>query len=249
MKIIAIKYVKQVLCLAVIMVSVIGCKKHTNAENLISAPEVAHFLGKSGAKLELISATDSMWVKVAVSTNSTANRTVTIQPVSSTAVEGTHYTISKKVFTFKPGQLVDSFCIRAVDYTMYAAGRKDTINFNIVLPEVVGADFNKSFQLILRGPCFATDINIGEFDALLGTYLNSQDDPFGTPYHYSTPMTVKSWVQTSATTAKVVINNLWDDNPSWGDITFNVDFTDPTNVTVLPVQTITAGNAEVNLMN
>ncbi|CAF3758555.1 unnamed protein product [Rotaria sp. Silwood1] len=197
----------------------------------------------NGSKLEATSSADSTWIKVGLTTTSTSSRTVTIQPVSKTAVEGTDYTISKKVITFAPGQLIDSFYVKPINVANYLSGRKDTIVFNIVQPSVAPSDYNGSYQWILRGPCFASDINIGEFDALLGTYADSQDDPFGTPYYYGVDMSIKSWTQTGPTTARVVINNLWDDNPSWGDIPFTVDFTDPNDVHVLPGTTITAGNA------
>ncbi len=228
---------------ALIAFSLGSCKKHTNDENLLVAEERAHFTGVNGSKLYALSSDDSVWIKVGLTTNSSVSRTVTIQPVSKTAVEGTDYKISKKVITFAPGQVLDSFYVKPINFNNYLAGRKDTINFNIITPSIAAADYNPTYSLIVRGPCFASDISFTEFDALLGTYADSQDDPFGTPYHYGVPMSIKSWTQTGATTARVVINNVWDDNPSWGDIPFSVDFTDPYDVHVLPITTITAGNA------
>lgn len=223
--------------------SITSCKKHTNAENLVVAEEQAHFMGKSNYKLFAITPDDSVWVKIGLTTPANYNRTVTVSASSKTAVEGTDYVVSKKTFTFKPGQVIDSFYVKPTDVSRYLTGLKDSIKFSITTPGVTASTYNGVYELIVRGPCFASDINIGEFDGLLGTYADSQDDPFGSPYHYGVPMSIKSWTQTGPTTAKVVINNLWDDSPSWGDIPFNVDFTDPNNVTVLPVTTITAGNA------
>lgn len=217
--------------------SLSSCKKHTNAENLVTPPEQAHFMGKSYSKLFAITSDDSSWVKVGLTQSASYDRTVTIKVTSKTGVEGTNFVVSKKVLTFPAGKVIDSFSVKPTDVTRYATGFKDTVTFTIVLPGEAPSTYNYTHDVII-GPCFASDIAISQFDALLGSYPNSQDDPFGSPYHYAVPMSIKSWTETGPTTARVVINNLWDDTPSWGDLVFTVDATDPNDVHVLPVSTV-----------
>ena len=217
-----------------------SCKKHTNSENLKVADVQAHFANVSGSKLFAISPSDSVWIKVGITSTANYSRTVTIKPTSKSAVEGTHYTVSKKLMTFAPGQVLDSFYVKPTDVSRYLAGLKDTIDFSIIEPSITPSSYNSNYKLIVRGPCFASDIKNEEFDGLVGAYPLSLDDPFGSPYGPYL-MTLVAHTSTSLTTEKIVVNNLWDD--SWGDVPFNVDFSDPTFITVTPVTTITAGNA------
>jgi hypothetical protein len=221
--------------------SLVGCKKHTNAENLVRPNEQAHFANLSASKLYAITSADSVWIKVGLTSSADYERTVTIVPSSKSAVEGTHYTVSRKVIKFAAGKVLDSFYVKPVDVSRYITGLKDTIRFTITEPSVTPSSYNSTYDLIVRGPCFATDINFGEFDGILGDYKHTKDDPLSTSPYGPYKTTITSWVQTSPTTAKIVINNVWD--AGFGDVPFNVDFTDPTAVIVTPIQTITAADA------
>src|SRR5690606_6800539 len=126
----------------------------------------------TAGRYEITGPTVTYKVPVGVTTVSASDRTVTVDISSPTgAVEGQHYTVDSKTVTIPAGKTVDSITVQG-DYASYLSGRKDTLIFTIVEPGVKPSDYNSTFTLLMRGPCFASDINT-DLNSLLGTYANT----------------------------------------------------------------------------
>ena len=229
------------LVLLVAAVATTGCKK----TEITTPPEQAHFTNLTDGAYFILTPTTTYKVPVGVTTVSNVDRTFTFSVTSPTgAVAGTHYTLDKTVATIKAGQAIDSITVRGV-FAQYAAGRKDTLVFTITEANGKKSDYNATFRLLMRGPCFEGDVNLSD---LLGTYTKTFET-FGTaaapgaPYGpYSTSITAVA--KTGPTTGTVSVNNLWDAAATWGPITFTLDWTDPNNRTVTALtQTVLPSNA------
>ncbi len=221
---------KNILILAsfamVTVLAVIGCKKDDALETAIPGIE-AHFTAASGG-YSIISPTTTYTIPVGITTTSNVDRQITVAITSPTgAVEGTHYTVDKKVITIPAGKALDSIKVTGA-YSLYQAGRKDTLVFTITQPDVAPANFDNKFTLLMRGPCFEGDVDLQE---LVGTYANTIELNNTSSYGpYTT--TVKSFTQApGATTGTITVGNIWDDG--WNDLVLTLDWTDPNNRTVV----------------
>lgn len=217
---------KNILILAsfamVTVLAVIGCKKDDALETAIPGIE-AHFTAASGG-YSIISPTTTYTIPVGITTTSNVDRQITVAITSPTgAVEGTHYTVDKKVITIPAGKALDSIKVTGA-YSLYQSGRKDTLVFTITQPDVAPANFDNKFTLLMRGPCFEGDVDL---QTLVGPYTNTKEQlGSGTIYTYTT--TVKSFTQTpGSTTGTITVGNIYDDG--WNDLTFTLDWTDPAN--------------------
>ncbi len=219
------KYYHLLLFFMAAIVLATGCKK---TDSLSIPPEFASFANQTSGRYEITGPAVIYKLPVGLSTISAQDRTVTINISSPTgAVEGTHYTVSTKNLTIPAGKALDSITIQG-NYTQYLSGRKDTLVFTIVDPGAKPADYNSTFTLFMRGPCFASDLDAGTVQELLGTYNDTREtnstggNPYG-PYTSS----IKSYQALTATTAKVKIGNIYDDG--WSDIEATLDWTDVNN--------------------
>jgi uncharacterized protein (TIGR02145 family) len=97
----------------------------------------------------------------------------------------------------------------------------------------VGTSYGENKTFRTNGDYSISSFN--QVNQLLGDYANTNENLSGSPYGpYTTK--VRSITQTSASTANMVVENIFD--AGWAPITFKLDWTDPANRTVtLDLQT------------
>lgn len=194
-----------------------SCKK---SNDLTIPPDFAHFMNPTSGTFFIIAPGAEYKLPIGVTTVSDQDRTVNIVVSSTTgATEGTQFTLSSHTITIPAGKAVDTLTINGI-YDQYLSGRKDTLLFSIQNNgKDLGAAFDDTFKLALRGPCFDGDVTLSE---MAGNYANSTDpdDPIYT-------VKVSNLVTTSATTGTGTISNLW---AAGGAVTINFDWTDPTDI-------------------
>jgi hypothetical protein len=212
--------------LLLLVVTWYGCKKETP---LTIAPEQAHFANQSSGSYFITAPGVTYKIPVGITNVSNSDRTIKVSVTSPTgAVEGTHYTLNKTSFVIPAGKAIDTLVVSGV-YAQYLAGRKDTLIFKIEGADkggVTAAEYNNTFTLFMRGPCFASDLTDVTVFELVGSYTDTRETTSsgGSPYGpYTTK--VKSMVLTSPTTATVLFENLWD--AGWNDIPATLDWTNP----------------------
>ena len=159
------------------------------------------------------------------------DRTINISVSSSTgAQQGTHYSLSSSSITIPAGKVVDTLTIFGV-YDQYLAGRKDSLTITLSGTDFETANFNNTFKLKVTGPCFEGDV-ASDLNAMLGDYTNSNED-FGGPYGpYTT--TISSITSTGPTSAKIVVENIFDFG--WNPIEFTMDWSDVNDIRVTLVE-------------
>lgn len=227
-----------------LMLSLIQCTKP--ADNLRIPPALVHF---DGDEVQTYSITTNpapeYAVNVAVTNVSSEDRTFTYNVTSTTgAVPGTHYNLAGgNTITVPAGQATAQIKIQGI-YSAYTTGRKDTLVFTLKEPSLKPASFSDTVKLVLRGPCFDGDISAAELNSLIGPYTRSNDNGFGAWGPYTT--TVVSVTQLTATTARAVINNVWDFG--FGNVNFILDWTDPNN-TNIRVESPTVTSADAGVLN
>lgn len=213
--------------LAFMLIVVQACKKSSTA-GVIVPPEQAHFVGQTSGVLFVTSPGATFKIPVGLTAVSDKDRTVNINITSRTGAQaGSQYNIVSKAIVIPAGRVIDSIVITGVQ-SQYQSGRKDTLDIQIVDGDVSPAAFNNTYTLVLRGGCSQSDIAT-DLQSLKGDYTNTVEQwgsgsPYG-PYKTS----IKSITLTSATTANIVVANLFDDNPQWNDLTFTLDWTDINN--------------------
>ncbi len=231
--------------MALISLGLASCDK-TKPYDIAVAPPEAHFVG---SKTQPYSAADdpTPLYNVVVGTTDVAkvDRVVTYKVTSpSGAVGGTQYSISTGntggTVVIKAGEATANIPVQAV-YSAYSAGRRDTLVFTIEQPSLKPSTFLDTVKLTIRGACFEGDVNLSE---LIGTYANTNEAFGGSPYGpYTT--TISNVSQTSPTTGRVTVTNIWDNG--WAPITFDLDWTDATQrVVSLQQQDNIADGATVN---
>lgn len=214
------------------------------ASNLHVPPEYAHFIGDELQTYSIeINPAPVYIVQVGLTDVSDKDRTVTFNVTSPTgAVAGTHYTLltTGNTITIPAGETIAEIGVQG-SFAPYTSGRKDTLIFSLQSPSVSPAPFSDTVKLVLRGPCFDGDITIAELNSLLGAYNNTKDaGDFGTWGPYTA--TVVSVTQLTPTTARAVINNVWD--AGLGNVNFILDWSDPNNTYArVESETITPANA------
>ena len=225
----------------------ISCTKP--ASNLTVPPALARFMGEAEQAYQVDADPAPPYVvRVGVTGVADEDRSVTVHITSLTgAVAGTHFTVSGlgagNTVTIPAGEVFGEFSITGV-FSQYEAGRKDTLEIALEGPGMEIAGFNDTLKLSMRGPCFDGNITEADLEAMVGVYNNSFDagyDPWG-PY----TTRVVSITQLTATTARAIINNVFD--YGLGDIPFIIDWTDPANV-VIDVEQPTVVPGDAGLIN
>jgi hypothetical protein len=233
------KSIKNILTLAMIasMFVLSSCDKTKPYDVDVSAPR-AHFVGKETQVYNVVdNPAPSFTVQVGTTDVSSTDRLVTYKVSSITgAAAGTQYTIpgfsgNTGTVTVKGNEALADIVIQA-DYNAYSSGRRDTLMFTIAEPSLEAAAFMDTINVILAGPSGCSEGN-PDFPATLGDYLNTNETLAGGPYGpYTT--SVASVTPTSATTATIVVENIWDNG--WGPISFTLDWSDPANPTTTCIQ-------------
>ena len=231
-----IKNLNQIVaCLLIASITMItGCKKQ---EVLTTPLEQAHFTNRASGTYDITGPTVTYKIPVGVTTVSTTDRTVNISVTSPTGAQlGTHYTLSKTSAVIPAGKSLDSIEVRAV-FAQYQAGRKDTLVFTINEGGVTRSDYNPTFKLLMRGPCFEGDVNLNLF---LGAYTRT-NETFGTSPYGPYRTTVSAVTQLTPTTGRVTITNVYDDG--WVPAIFTFDWTDPANRKITLLTQNVGGNS------
>lgn len=221
---------------ALVIFALNACKKETT---VVTPPVVAHFLNQTQGSYFITGPSVTYKVPIGLTTVSDRPRTINVEITSPTgAQQGTQYNVSTKSITIPAGKVVDTITINGV-FAQYQAGRRDTLVLRIQNGDVAASQYNNTFRLFMRGPCFQGEVAT-DLQALLGNY-NNTTETLGTGAPYGPYRTVvKSATLTSPTTANIVIGNIYDDNPDWNDLTFTLDWTD-INDRKITLQTQNAG--------
>lgn len=212
-----------ILCSLLLLV-VVSCKK---TETTIP-PELATFTNQSGGSFFVLGPNMTKGIPVGVTTVSDKDRTISFSVTSPTgAVEGTHYTLKSKTVTIPAGKTIDSIYITGLFTPYNGTGRKDTLVFKLNTPAVSPSEYNSSYSLLLRGPCFDGDVTIND---MAGDYTKTFENGSYGPYTTS----ISGITSTGATTATAKLANLYD---LFGPVTINFDWTDPFNTKAeIPLQ-------------
>jgi hypothetical protein len=237
----------------VAMTFMLGSCDKTQPYDVEIPPAQAHFVGKEIQVYKAETASTPAYnVTVGTTDVATTDRTVTYKVTSpSGAVGGTQYTIATGnetgAVTIKAGEATANIVVKA-DFNAYISGRKDTLIFSLQEPSIKPAGFMDTVVLVVRGACFEGDVNLSE---LLGDYANTNEDLSGSAYG-PYPTAISSVTPTSATTGTIVVENIFDFG--WAPITFDLDWTNPSNRTVTlaqqlniaPASTLTSNPAYAN---
>ena len=209
--------------IALFTVMITGCKKE---EKLVLPPSLAHFTNRTSGTYFITAPGVTYKVPIGVTTVSDKPRTINISVSSPTgAVQGTHYTLGSTSVTIPAGQTIDSIEVRGV-FSEYTTGRKDTLVFTLQSPDLSSSEYNGTFRLLMRGPCFEGDVDLNEF---LGSY-NNTNEVLGTSAYGPYATTISAVNLETATTGTITVTNIFDFG--WNPITFKLDWTDPNNRTV-----------------
>ena len=229
LKSIIMKLVSCISCLAftVMVVALAGCEK----TEVTIPPSQAHFVGSALQTYTIELDPPPVYNVVVGATNvASQDRQVSYAVTSPTgAVAGTHYTIGSPGSVIIPaGQATANIDVHGI-YSAYTSGRRDTLVFTLLDPELTPADFADTVKLVLRGACFEGDVNLDEF---LGDYDNT-NETLGTGAYGPYTTTISSVNQLTPTSGTIVVENIFDFG--WGPITFTLDWSDPNNRTAIVV--------------
>lgn len=216
--------------------TLLGCDKFKPYDTVIPESQV-HFLGTATQTYIMeVDPAPIYNIELGVTDVSTQDRTVTFNITSpSGAIAGREYTlgITSNTLTIPAGQTRVSIPVHGnIDY--FRMAEKDTLIFTLAEPSVKVADFQNTVLLVLRGPCFDSEINFSE---LVGTYTKTYENGSYGPY----PSSITNFVTTGTTSGRANVNNIYD-----SEITAQVDFDWSTvgdfRATVLPQATQYASN-------
>ena len=219
-----------------------GCDK-TKPYDVQVPPPLAHFVGaKTQIYSVIVNPPPLHYVVVGTTDVSNVDRTVTFNVTSTSgAIAGTDYTLNRTgTVTIPAGKTMDTIAVTGV-YSSYSSGQRDTLVFTLAQPSIDPASFSDTVRLILAGPTPCDEGN-PTLNDVLGNYANTNElfatNAYG-PYNTS----ISAVNVTGPTTGTIVVENIWDNG--WGPITFNLNWTDPTNRTcvVVPQAAIPGSNA------
>src|SRR5690606_9808619 len=104
-------------------------------------------------------------------------------------------------------------------FSGFPANRRDTLVLKLETGDVMPAEFNNEFTVVLQRYC---DVDIS---SLLGSYTQCYDDGSYGPY----TINVLEAVSTGANTGYITVDNLWDYGYAATPVRINLDWTDPAN--------------------
>lgn len=218
-----------------------SCKK---TDPLTVPPELATFTNETGGTYFITAPGVTYDIPIGVTTVADQDRTITFNVTSPTgATAGTYYTLPSTSVVIPKGETIGHIVLTGV-YNQYTAGRKDTLIFTLVTPNVTPSDYNNTFTLLMRGPCFEGDVNLDEF---LGTYTRTIETFGANPAYGPYTTTITSATSTGATTGTIVVNNLWDNG--WEPISFNLDWTNPAARTATVISQAAIGGSNGGDLN
>ena len=223
-----------------------SCDKTKLYDTTIPQSEV-HFVGAATRTIQVVDTVLTVPVfnlQVGTTDVASTDRIVTYTITSpSGAVAGTSYTIASGApsgtVTIPAGQAIASIPIQAV-YAAYPVDKIDTLVVYLSMPSIKPSTFLDTVKIFIKGPSSAScDESNPNIQNLLGDYAASETFGTGAPYNYTT--TISSAVLESPTSAKVGIDNIWDNG--WGTLYFIFDWsTLPGTVTPVTNDAITGSD-------
>lgn len=201
-----------------------SCDKTKLYENTIPAPEV-HFVGPASRSIQIVDDPVPVFnLQVGTTDVSSQDRIVTYKVTSTSAVAGTDYTIATGAptgtVTIPAGQAIANIPIQAI-FAAYPIDAVDTLYFTLSEPSITPAKFQDTVRVIIKGPssssCDESNPNMSD---LLGVYQTTEVLSGNPPYNYETE--ISSAVLTGPTTAKIGVDNVWDNG--WETIYFTLDW-------------------------
>lgn len=152
------------------------------------------------------------------------DRTIQLSYSSNSAVQGQQYSAPATI-TIPAGKALDTLTIQGLFAGYPSSSKVDTLKITVG-GDVPTSAYKGTYTLYMRKYC---EVNINDF---AGDYNNTIEDYGGSKYGpYST--TVSNITPISATKARLSVTNIWDSG--WGPIEFELDWSDPTNHTVIVV--------------
>jgi len=212
-----------ILFFAFCFLTIIGCKK---TDYKVDTPLLAEFSAQSSSNTGSYGVKDDpndvFKIPVGLTTTSDVDRVISFTVTSSSAVEGTQYTLPSKSITIKAGQVLDSIAVKGL-YSGYPIGRKDTLTFTLTDGSVPTFQPYKTYKLILSRYCDENSLNIN-LNEFLGDYDNTHEK-LGTSAYGPYTTSIGTVTPLTATTAEITVENIYD--YGWDPITFILDWTDP----------------------
>jgi hypothetical protein len=226
------KLLSIIACVIVALVTIIACDKK---KDIVSHPAYSEFATPLVSNVKYFVRDlpdDQIKIPLGITTVSNVDRKIVIKDSSTTAVNGTQYTLSTTTITIPAGKTVDSLVLKGI-YTGYPIDRIDTLYLKIVGGDVPSNAYNITYSVILQRYC-----NVIKED-LSGDFANAFDDETSGPY----TATISDWTETGPTTATIKIKNLgmshdWfdgavaPDDPAVTGLTAKLDWTNPSNFTI-----------------
>lgn len=216
-----------------------ACEKGVN-DKMLTPPAFSEF-GTSnllGKYFVTNSASSVFKIPVGITNVANTDRTIQLTITSPTgAVAGTQYTAPTTV-VIPAGEALDSLAIKGI-FAGYPTGRRDTLRIKITGGDVPVNGYNNTYNLVMQKYC---DVSLA---GISGAYTNTREttssggNPYG-PYTAS----IKNLTQLTPTTAKGLVENLWDSGLD--DLEIYFDWTDPANFTVSMPQQYSGVDYDVN---
>lgn len=219
--------------------TLVGCDKTKPYENTIPQ-ELVHFIGaKTQNVLVDVDPAPAYNILVGATTLSSQERLVTYTVTSpSGAVPGTDYSIpsgSTSGTVTIPANETRATISVLPNAASFGLDDRDTLVMYLSEPSVAPARFLDTVILILRGPSSSScdEGNPAPISNLNGDYTNTMEYVDGSFSWGPYTTTISAAAITGPTSARIAISNIWD--TGWGNIMFDLDFSDPTNLTAIPV--------------
>ena len=205
-----------------LLLGISSCKKGDHIDKVITPPELAKFGTNTVSQYFVTnSASSTFKIPVGFTTKSEAARTINFTYISSTgAAQGVQYNAPASI-TIPAGGAADTLAINGI-FAGYPTGRKDTLRIRISGTDTA---FYNTYTLVMQKYC---SVVLADLE---GNYDNTREyNSSGTLTYGPYTVAVKNSQPLTATTAKVMFENLYD--AGWNDIEATIDWTDPANFKV-----------------
>ena len=201
--------------------TLMACKKNNVAvDQSITPPAFARFNTADSIGTYFVKSTqDPYKLPIAITTVSNQDRTVQFTYESLTAVNGVQFDGPASI-TIPAGQVIDTLSITGL-YAGYNGSRIDTVKVLISSDDIPASYYRPYFYIIMRKDC---PVVLADLE---GDYSNTtENSPWIGDYTYTAPTTA-TITQLTATTATLVVSNVYD--YGWPDVTYTMDWTDALN--------------------
>lgn len=219
--------------LALSLATLVGCDKNKPYDTEIPPAQV-HFVGAAQQAYAVRAANVAPYiVKIGTTNVANSDRTVSVKVTSTTAVAGTQYTVPSTTVTIPAGEATGDFAIQGL-FAGYPTDRVDTLVITLAEPSVAPAKFLDTVRLAIGDICVD---GVGfVLSTAEGDYANT-NETFGTSPYGPYLTSISSATSTGATTARIVVENIFDSG--WGPISFDLDWgVTPLTATVVPQSAI-----------